>query len=48
MQERELLINTMLKIKLIEKGIRELSPIVTVNSFQAVGKLIIQPQKAKL
>jgi hypothetical protein len=48
MQERELLINTMLKIKLIEKGIPELSPIVTVNSFQAVGKLIIQPQSQAL
>jgi hypothetical protein len=48
MQERELLINTMLKIKLNEKGIPELSPIVTVNSFQAVGKLIIQPQSQAL
>jgi hypothetical protein len=48
MQERELLINTMLKIKLIKKGIPELSPIVTVNSFQAVGKLIIQPQSQAL
>jgi hypothetical protein len=41
---RKLLINTMLKAKLIERGISELSPIVTVNSFQAVGMLIVQPQ----
>jgi hypothetical protein len=41
---RELLINTMLKTKLIERDIPELSPIVTVNGFQAVGMLIIQRQ----
>jgi hypothetical protein len=41
---RELLINTMLKAKLIERGIPELGPIVTVNGSQAVGMLIIQPQ----
>jgi hypothetical protein len=41
---RELLINTMLKTKLIERDIPELSPIVTVNGFQGVGMLIIQPQ----
>jgi hypothetical protein len=40
----ELLINTMLKAKLIERGIPELGPIVTVNDFQAVGMLIVQPQ----
>jgi hypothetical protein len=34
----------MLKAKLIERGIPELFPIVTVNSFQAVGMLIVQPQ----
>jgi hypothetical protein len=34
----------MLKAKLIERGIPELGPIVIVNSFQAVGMLIIQPQ----
>jgi hypothetical protein len=39
-----LLINTMLKAKLIKRGIPKLSPIVTVNSFQAVGMLIVQPQ----
>jgi hypothetical protein len=44
MQCRNLLINTMLKAKLIEKGIPELSHIVTMNGFQAVGMLIIQPQ----
>jgi hypothetical protein len=40
----KLLINPMLKAKLIKRGIFELSPIVTVNNFQAVGMLIIQPQ----
>jgi hypothetical protein len=40
----KLLINPMLKAKLIKRGISELSPIVTVNGFQAVGMLIIQPQ----
>jgi hypothetical protein len=34
----------MLKAKLIESGIPELSPIGTTNSFQAVGMLIVQPQ----
>jgi hypothetical protein len=40
----ELLINTMLKTKLIERGIPELSPIITVDGFQVVGMLIVQPQ----
>jgi hypothetical protein len=40
---KKLLINTILKIKLIERGNPELGPIVTVNDFQAVGMLIIQP-----
>jgi hypothetical protein len=40
----KLLINHMLKAKLIKRGISELSPVVTVNGFQAVGMLIIQPQ----
>jgi hypothetical protein len=43
-----MLINTMLKIKLIERGIPELSPIVTVNGFQAVEMLIVQPQSQAL
>jgi hypothetical protein len=30
--------------KLIERGIPEFGPIVTVNDFQVVGMLIIQPQ----
>jgi hypothetical protein len=34
----------MLKAKLIERGIPELGPIITVNGFQEVGMLIIQPQ----
>jgi hypothetical protein len=38
----------MLKAKLIEIGIPELDPIVTSNSFQAVGMLIIQPQSQTL
>jgi hypothetical protein len=41
---RKLLINTMLKAKQFERGIPELDPIVTVNSFQVVGMLIIQTQ----
>jgi hypothetical protein len=44
MRGGEMLINTMLKTKLIKRGIPELSPIVTTNGFQAVGKLIVQPQ----
>jgi hypothetical protein len=44
MQGRKLLINTMLKTRLIKWGIPELSLIVTVNGFQAVGMLIVQPQ----
>jgi hypothetical protein len=34
----------MLKTKLIKRGISELSLIVTVNDFQTVGMLIVQPQ----
>jgi hypothetical protein len=34
----------MLKTKLIGRGIPELGPVVTVNDFQAVGMLIVQPQ----
>jgi hypothetical protein len=41
---RKLLINPMLKAKLIKRDISELSPIVTVNGFQAIGILIVQPQ----
>jgi hypothetical protein len=41
---KELLINTMLKVKLIERGIPELGPIATVNGFEVVGMLIVQPQ----
>jgi hypothetical protein len=40
----ELLINTILKAKLIKRGIPKLSPIITANVFQAVGILIVQPQ----
>jgi hypothetical protein len=42
------LINTMLKAKLIERAIPELGHIVTANSFQAVGMLIVQPQSQAL
>jgi hypothetical protein len=41
---RKLLINTVLKAKLIKRGILELSSIVTANNFQAVGMLVVQPQ----
>jgi hypothetical protein len=34
----------MLKAKLIERDIPELSPIVTTNSFQSVWMIIVQPQ----
>jgi hypothetical protein len=45
---RKLQINPMLKVKLIERDIFELSPIVTVNDIQAVRMLIIQPQSQEL
>jgi hypothetical protein len=45
---RKLLINIMLKAKLIKRGISKLSPIVTMNDFQAIGMLIIQPQRQAL
>jgi hypothetical protein len=38
----------MLKVKLIERGIPELSLIITANSFQAVMMLIVQPQSHAL
>jgi hypothetical protein len=38
------MINNMLKTKWIERDIHELGPIVTMNGFQAVGMLIVQPQ----
>jgi hypothetical protein len=34
----------MLKSKLIKIGIPELGLIITMNGFQAVGMLIVQPQ----
>jgi hypothetical protein len=34
----------MLKAKLIKRGIPELRPIITMNSFQTVRMLIVQPQ----
>jgi hypothetical protein len=34
----------MLKAKLIKRGISELNLIITTNSFQAVGMLIVQSQ----
>jgi hypothetical protein len=40
----KLLINTMLKAKLIKRVISELSHIITTNGFQAAGMLIVQPQ----
>jgi hypothetical protein len=44
MRGRKLLIIIILKAKLIERGITELGPIVSVNGFQAAGMLIVQPQ----
>jgi hypothetical protein len=41
---QKLLINTMLKAKLIESGIPEIDSIVIANSFQAIMMLIVQPQ----
>jgi hypothetical protein len=38
----------MLNTKLIKIGIPKLSPIVTVNGFQVVGMLIVQPQSQAL
>jgi hypothetical protein len=38
----------MLKEKLIKRGIPELGPIVTMNNFQAVRMLIVQPQSQSL
>jgi hypothetical protein len=38
----------MLKAKLIKRGIPELNPIVTVNDFQAVRMLMVQPQAQAL
>jgi hypothetical protein len=43
----KLLINTMLKAKLIKRDISELSPVVTANGFQAVGCSLFN-LKAKL
>jgi hypothetical protein len=40
----ELLIKTVLKAKIIERGIPELGPIVTANGFQEVVMLSVQPQ----
>jgi hypothetical protein len=40
----ELLINTVLKAKLIKRDIPEFGLIVTTNGFQAVGMLIVQSQ----
>jgi DNA-directed RNA polymerase subunit E'/Rpb7 len=45
---RELLINTMLKAKLIERGIPELGLIIIVNDFEEVRMLIVQPQSQAL
>jgi hypothetical protein len=44
----KLLINTILKAKLIKRGIAEFSPIVTTNDFQEVEMLIVQPQSQAL
>jgi hypothetical protein len=38
----------MLKVKLIKRGISKLSPIITMNDFQVVRMLIVQPQSHAL
>jgi hypothetical protein len=38
----------MLKAKLIKRGIPELGPIITLNGFQAVVMLIVQPPRQTL
>jgi hypothetical protein len=38
----------MLKAKVIERGISELGPIITTNSFQAIVMLIVQLQSQAL
>jgi hypothetical protein len=43
-RDGELLINNVLKAKLIERDIHELGPIIAADDFQAVGMLIVQPQ----
>jgi hypothetical protein len=48
MRGRKPLINIVVKAKLIERGIIELGLIVTMNSFQAVGMFIVQPQSQVL
>jgi hypothetical protein len=40
----ELQINTMLKAKLIKRGVPELGHIITVNDFQAIGMFVVLPQ----
>jgi hypothetical protein len=47
-QVQKLLINTVVKTKLIERGIPELGTIVTTNGFQAVEMLIVQSQSQAL
>jgi uncharacterized protein (UPF0264 family) len=44
MRGGELQINTMLKAKLIKRGVPELGHIVTANDFQAIGMFVVQPQ----
>jgi hypothetical protein len=48
MRGKKLLINTVRKTKLIERGIPKLGPIITTNGFQVVGMLIVQPQSQTL
>jgi hypothetical protein len=45
---RELLINTVLKAKLIKRAIPKFGPIITANGFQAIEMLIVQPQSQAL
>jgi hypothetical protein len=47
-QGGKLLINSMLKAKLIKRCIPKLGPIVTMNGFQSFRMLIVQPQSQAL
>jgi hypothetical protein len=47
-QGRKLLINTMLKAKLIERCIPKVDPVVTVNSLEAFGRCSLFNHRAML
>jgi hypothetical protein len=47
-RDRKLLINIILRAKLVERDILKLDPNVIANDFQAVGMPIVQPQSQDL